>query len=46
MANAALGSSLYDINGIAAGRNFAGGDPLVSLITSSAASRRNQPPQA
>ena len=35
MANLALGSSLYDINGLNAASNFTGGDPLASLITSS-----------
>ena len=34
-ANAALGSSVYDVNNIGASSNIASGDPLASVITSS-----------
>ncbi len=34
-ANAALGSSIFDINALGASSNFAGGDPLSAIITAS-----------
>ena len=41
-ANAALGSSVFDVNNIGASSNFAGGDPLSAIITASGGIVANQ----